>query len=162
MPPPLLLGYDIGGTKCAVVLGRAEEGGVTIVARHAVPTDHAGGPDAVLAGMAAAARALTAQHGAEVAAVAALGISCGGPLDSRAGVVLGPPNLPGWDHVPVVAVAQEALGVPAYLQNDANAGALAEWQWGAGQGAAEPRLPDLRHWHGRRTRARRTPLRGPQ
>ncbi len=66
--------------------------------------------------------------------VEAVGISCGGPLDSRAGLVLGPPNLPGWDDVPVVAELSRAAGRPAYLQNDANAGALAEWKFGAGRG----------------------------
>lgn len=64
----------------------------------------------------------------------AIGISCGGPLDSRRGLVLSPPNLPGWDAVPVVDIFQKAFHVPVALQNDANAGALAEWLWGAGQG----------------------------
>jgi len=65
---------------------------------------------------------------------AAIGISCGGPLDSRAGVVLSPPNLPGWDRVDVVTSLRARYHVPVALQNDANAGALAEWLWGAGRG----------------------------
>src|SRR5690606_15592063 len=67
--------------------------------------------------------------------LAAIGISCGGPLDSRRGVILSPPNLPGWDRIPVVEVFQQAFKVPVALQNDANAGALAEWLWGAGRGS---------------------------
>jgi len=65
---------------------------------------------------------------------AAIGVSCGGPLDSSRGWVLSPPNLPGWERVDVVTPFQEVFGVPASLQNDANAGALAEWLWGAGRG----------------------------
>jgi len=65
---------------------------------------------------------------------AAIGVSCGGPLDSRGGVLLSPPNLPGWDRVPIVEELQKALGCSAFLQNDANACALAEWRLGAGMG----------------------------
>jgi glucokinase len=61
-------------------------------------------------------------------------VSCGGRLDSRRGVVLSPPNLQGWDEVPIVAMLQEATGLPVRLENDANAGALAEWLFGAGRG----------------------------
>jgi glucokinase len=64
----------------------------------------------------------------------AIGISCGGPLDAARGVVLSPPNLPTWRNVPVVALAEARFGVPAHLENDANASALAEWRFGAGRG----------------------------
>jgi glucokinase len=64
----------------------------------------------------------------------AIGISCGGPLDQKRGVILSPPNLPGWDEVPVTKFFREKADIPAFLQNDADAGALAEWKWGAGRG----------------------------
>jgi glucokinase len=64
----------------------------------------------------------------------ALGISCGGPLDSAKGLILSPPNLPGWDAIPVVSLLREKTGIPCFLENDANACALAEWRWGAGRG----------------------------
>jgi glucokinase len=64
----------------------------------------------------------------------ACGFSCGGPLDWKTGVVMSPPNLPTWDHVPVTDMASQALGAPAFLENDANACALAEWRYGAGKG----------------------------
>ena len=64
----------------------------------------------------------------------AVGISCGGPLDSKRGVILSPPNLIGWDNIPIVQQISEAFGVPAFLCNDADAGALAEWTFGAGRG----------------------------
>jgi glucokinase len=67
---------------------------------------------------------------------AACGVSCGGPLDSRRGLILSPPNLPGWDGVDVLTPLRAAFGAPAARQNDANACALAEWRWGAGQGCS--------------------------
>ena len=64
----------------------------------------------------------------------ACGFSCGSPLDAEKGIVLAPPNLPTWDHVPVTELAKARFGIPAFLENDANACALAEWRWGAGRG----------------------------
>ncbi len=66
--------------------------------------------------------------------IAGIGISCGGPLSSSKGVILSPPNLPGWDYVPIVDFFEKELGIPTWLCNDANACALAEWKFGAGQG----------------------------
>ncbi len=126
MNKTLLVGIDIGGTKCAACIGGTD--GV-VRARREFPT--AGGPAAMLALLGGAAGKLGTQHGP----VAAVGISCGGPLDSGTGVILSPPNLPGWDAVPVVRFFQDRLGAPAFLQNDANACALAEWQHGAGRGS---------------------------
>ena len=50
-------------------------------------------------------------------------------------MILGPPNLPGWDEVPITDMLTERFGLPAYLRNDADACAVAEWQFGAGKGA---------------------------
>lgn len=63
-----------------------------------------------------------------------IGISCGGPLNSQTGRIQGPPNLPGWIDVPAAAFLEKHYGVPASLQNDANACAAAEWKFGAGRG----------------------------
>jgi glucokinase len=68
------------------------------------------------------------------ASLRAIGISCGGPLDSQRGLILSPPNLPNWDRVDVLTPFRHRFGVPVALQNDANACALAEWRWGAGRG----------------------------
>jgi glucokinase len=68
-------------------------------------------------------------------ALAGVGISCGGPLDTKSGLVYDPPNLPGWTAIPVRRRFEEAFpGVNVVLENDANATALAEWHWGAGRG----------------------------
>ena len=62
------------------------------------------------------------------------GISCGGPLSPDRKWILSPPNLQGWDQVPVVEYLEEKLGIPVKMENDADAGALAEWKFGAGKG----------------------------
>jgi glucokinase len=124
-----LLGFDIGGTKCAVVLGQTENDSIRIDARVAFPTPQ--GPEAALRQLEETARKQLSARGCRPQAI---GVSCGGPLDSRRGIVLGPPNLPGWDNVPITARLSKTFGVPSFLQNDANACAYAEWKWGAGRG----------------------------
>jgi glucokinase len=126
------LGFDIGGTSCGVVLAN-EQG--SIRAQQTILTDHQAGPYETIRQLCATAGAFARDLKHELGREpCALGISCGGPLDSQAGVVHSPPNLPGWDAVPIVQIVQTTLGIPAALQNDANACALAEWRYGAGQG----------------------------
>ena len=121
-----LLGIDIGGTTCAVCSGHDD---ATVLSRREIPSDR--GPSEMISALERHARDLLQEHGE----VDAIGIVCGGPLDAAAGVVLSPPNLPGWDAIPVTDIFGERIGVPAFLQNDANAGALAEWRHGAGRGS---------------------------
>jgi glucokinase len=125
----LLLGLDIGGTKTAVVLGRSP---VEVLGREEFPT---AGPGATVERAAAAAARLLARFPGE--GLAAAGIACGGPLDAPGGAILNPPNLPGWRDVPVVELVSRELGAPARLENDANAGALAEHRYGAGRGTRD-------------------------
>lgn len=125
----LLAGIDIGGTKCAVSLGRVAGERIEIIEKVRFPTPAT--PDATLEQFVSHLQTLLAKRNEPLTAI---GISCGGPLDSRRGLILSPPNLPGWDAVPIVQHFASAFNVPVTLQNDANAGALAEWLWGAGQG----------------------------
>jgi glucokinase len=129
-----LLGIDIGGTKCAVVLGGKSADGELRVARKMSFKTPANAPQQTIERLADACRELAAQEGIGLEAVAAVGISCGGPLDAQAGLILSPPNLIGWDAIAVVDLLSQNLGRKVYLQNDANACALAEWQYGAGKG----------------------------
>ena len=124
----ILVGFDIGGTKCAVSLGEAKDGDVRILDKRALPTPERW-QDALGRLFALAEELLAGRQSA------ACGFSCGSPLDAEAGLVLSPPNLPGWDRVPVTEMARERFGAPAFLENDANACALAEWRWGAGKGS---------------------------
>lgn len=129
-----LLGFDIGGTKCAVVIGRKRSEGIKITDRIVFATETLRGPQFALRELEDSTRKLLLKHGLSLTNVAALGISCGGPLDAHSGVILSPPNLPGWDRVPVKKHFEAALQIPVFLQNDADACALAEWKWGAGRG----------------------------
>jgi glucokinase len=66
--------------------------------------------------------------------VAGIGVACGSPMDAERGIVLGPPNLQSWNPVPVKEILEDEFGLYTRLENDANAGALAEWLFGAGRG----------------------------
>jgi glucokinase len=85
--------------------------------------------------MAEDVRSLLLEEGLRPEDLGAIGVSVPGPFDPATGTVLRPPNLPGWDAVPLRSWLGEALGAPVQLENDANAAALAEWRFGAGQGA---------------------------
>lgn len=125
-----LAGIDIGGTKCAVTIGKEEGTEVEILYKEKFPTQ--GAPEEVVKKLVDTLERMVSEH-PEVT-LSAVGVSCGSPLDSEKGIILCPPNLPDWDHIDVVTPFEERFGVPAGVQNDANACALAEWLWGAGKG----------------------------
>ena len=127
----LLAGVDIGGTKCAVTLGLPESGGIVIKDKLRFPTTDVEG---TIRDIKSALREVMERNGLGSEGISAIGISCGGPLDSRTGVIMSPPNLPGWDNIPIVRILSEEFEVPAAVHNDANACALAEWLFGAGKG----------------------------
>lgn len=124
----LYLGIDIGGTKCALVLGN-ESGDVLQKVRFETADR-----DSTLARIMQAAEELILGAKAQGDTVKAIGVSCGGPLDSRAGLIQSPPNLPDWDNVPILQMLRERFSLPCALCNDANACALAEYRFGAGKG----------------------------
>lgn len=128
LPPVLAL--DIGGTKLAVavVTGDGVTHGLQIV-----PTHRDQGPERVLDRLFALGHRAIAEAG--LGPVAAVGISCGGPLDAAAGILESPPHLPGWIDVPIGPRVSEEFGAPGVLENDATAGARAEHLYGAGVGS---------------------------
>jgi glucokinase len=115
-------GLDIGGTKCAFVRGDVSG---RILSRREVATGAFIGWETLLS-------ELLLVGGEKVPL--AVGISCGGPLNSSRGLILSPPNLPGWDNVPMTDWISRRVGAPASLRNEANACALAEWRFGVGRG----------------------------
>ena len=118
-----IIGLDIGGTKCAV----SHLVGERVIEVLRVPT---AGFAETFAQLAAAIETIPGARGADVS------ISCGGPLDAARGVILCPPNLRAdWHGVAISAELTNRFGGRAVLMNDANACALAEWQFGAGRGA---------------------------
>lgn len=126
-------GIDLGGTKLAA--GVVDEQG-RLVARLERPTPVAQGPGAVLQAMAEAVEELARQAGLAPSELAAVGVGAPGPLDAARGVVVRAPNL-GWQDVDVAGPLSRRLGVPVFLENDANAAAVGEWHAGAGQGSRQ-------------------------
>ena len=120
--PPIVFGLDIGGTKCAASVLR--DGRVEEIVRIATGE------------FAFTFRQLTDALSTLISGpMPVFGVSCGGPLDATAGIILSPPNLhASWHGVAINRLLTERFGGKAFLMNDANACALAEWQFGAGRG----------------------------
>lgn len=128
-----LLGMDIGGTKCAVVLAKKDS--TDILDKIRFDTNSARGWRRIVDELVSSAADLIERNGISKEDVIACGVSCGGPLDSNKGIIMSPPNLPDWDNVPLADIITESLGVPCKIRNDADACALAEWKYGAGRGS---------------------------
>lgn len=122
-----MIGFDIGGTKCAVIIGEEKNGEILILDKRKIETDHSVTAYEMIDRMCAMAEEMTDDF-------SRIGISCGGPLDSKRGVILSPPNLPGWDNIEIVSYLEKRYGGKVAIQNDANACAVAEWRYGAGRG----------------------------
>jgi glucokinase len=126
----LIVGIDIGGTKVAgglvsqrgklvkslVVPTRAKEGFKTSYTQIVQLTKH------------------LVEHAGGKERIAGIGICAPGPLNPRTGLVINPPNLPGWRNVPLSRLMEKHLGLPTRVENDANAAGLAEVLFGAAAG----------------------------
>lgn len=128
----VLAGIDIGGTKTAVVLSLEPP---ATLERIEFPTRPAEGPDPAIRLIIASLRQALERQGRTPAELKTIGVSCGGPLDPENGVIQAPPNLWTWQDVPIKAILEQEFGVTCLVENDANAGALAEYRFGAGRGA---------------------------
>lgn len=133
-----ILGLDIGGTKTAVVEGTFEG---EIVQRVAFQTEAQRPFDQTFS--------ILCQHIDQIDSTSreagrnacVISISIGGPLQIKEGVLLDPPHLPGWHGTPLKATLEKRYpGKPVYMEHDGNAGALAEYRFGAGKG-----VKGLRH-----------------
>ncbi|MCY3895344.1 MAG: ROK family protein [Chloroflexi bacterium] len=123
---------DLGGTsvRAAVV---DVNGGITGFVAGA--TEASQGPDAVIDRIVAVLRNSLTRAAVDISELVAVGIGAPGPLDWDTGVIHEAPNLPGWTEVPLAARIADAIGLPTFLENDANAAALAENQYGVAQGS---------------------------
>ena len=127
------IGIDIGGTKCAVTVAKVD-GGIRFVWKKRFPSEAEKGFEHMFALILGAVDAAISENRLDKAGIEAIGVSCGGPLDSKSGTVLCPPNLPGWENIPLAKLLSDKYLVPCFIMNDANACALAEWKLGAGRG----------------------------
>lgn len=124
---------DIGGTKLAVGIADPDQAAVDgrMIATIREPIPGRGDPAVVVE---RASELMVSMLDAARGAVIGVGISIGGPLDHRNGIVLNFPHLPDWHDIPLRQIMADRLGAPAFLDNDANLGALAEFRVGAGRG----------------------------
>ena len=126
-----VVGIDIGGTKLATVV--ADKTG-HILGKVRKPTFAEKGPEYAIRLLFDMVREVVNLAGLEQESISAIGVSCGGPLDTKTGIVYSPPNLPGWDALPLKAKLESEFQVPVTIENDANASALAEFRFGGGRG----------------------------
>ncbi|MCL5964547.1 MAG: ROK family protein [Deinococcus sp.] len=122
-----VVGVDLGGTKIAA--GVLTQG--KLVSEVTLPTPSEGA-DTVVWAMAEAARQAIAEARQEVKA---LGLGTPGPLDFRQGIIKFAPNIAGMNNFPVQKQLQQEVGLPVFIENDANAAALAEHHLGAARGS---------------------------
>ena len=123
------IGIDIGGTKCAAVIGKQFDDAFRIEDKIVFPTADKE-PYIVLNEFCAFIEKYIKTH-----KIAGIGVSCGGPLDSKSGIVMSPPSLPRWDNIRIVDYFEKKYGIRTVLRNDADACAVAEWRYGAGRGS---------------------------
>ena len=128
----LWAGVDIGGTKTAVLISVDPP---NVLKRVEFPTIPANGPQPAINQIKSNLRDILAELDSSAKFLSGIGVSCGSPLDAKRGIIQAPPNLSTWVDVPIVEIMQAEFGCPVYLENDANAGALAENRFGAGKGA---------------------------
>ncbi|HUS05722.1 MAG TPA: ROK family protein [Bryobacteraceae bacterium] len=122
-----VIGVDIGGTKIACARISTE---LEIIASSTLPTLASEGYEASLAQVFRAVDACLTDD------TAAIGICAPGPLNPKTGVILNPPNLPGWSNVPLADIVRQRYGLRCAVENDANAAGLAEALFGAARGCA--------------------------
>jgi glucokinase len=125
------IGIDLGGTKIGT--GLVDVHGKVLSSDYQ-PTQAAEGQDAVIRRMLHGVHRTIGQAGLSLDGVASVGIGAPGPLDIPQGLLTEPPNLPGWKNVPLRQIVKRQIGLPTYLENDANAAAIGEYLYGAGKG----------------------------
>jgi glucokinase len=130
---PMVVAVDLGGTQIRTAVLR----GATLLSRVGLLTGENPTPDRVIPRVYDAVEQALAQAGIALDQVAGIGIAAPGPLDSRTGIVYAPPNLPGWDYVPLRDMFYERFKIPIFVENDANAAGLGEYMFGAGRGCSD-------------------------
>ena len=131
------IGIDIGGTKCSVV--SADPSCVTLDPKKDFLTKRVFETDVfdynkMIGQFCECVDEILESHAGTDDELIGIGISCGGPLDSKRGIIQCPPNLPGWDDVHICDTLREKYGCKVVLENDANACGVAEWRFGAAKG----------------------------
>jgi len=130
---PLVIGVDLGGTQMRTAVLR----GATLLSRVGLLTGENPTPDRIIPRIYNAIEQALIEAHTTLDQIAGIGIGAPGPLDNRTGIVFAPPNLPGWDRVPLRDIFQEHFKIPIFVENDANAAGLGEYMFGAGRGSKD-------------------------
>lgn len=128
-----VLAIDLGGTQLRAAYVSPD---VTVSCRRAVETRGEQGVDRVverICDLAVSVRDEAAEKG--LPPPRGVGISSPGPLDPWRGVVVAPPNLPGWRDVALADRVEAATRLPSFLERDTNVAVMCEWRYGAARGA---------------------------
>ena len=126
-----VVGIDIGGTKLATVV--ADRHG-NIFNKIRKPTHSDKGPEFAIQTLFEMIYQAIQDVDIGKKDISGIGVSCGGPLDTKTGIVYSPPNLPGWDAFPLKDRLENEFNINTVIENDANASALAEYRFGGGRG----------------------------
>lgn len=122
-----LIGIDVGGTKVSLCIG--DDRGVIHVSKR-VATNSLGSPETGLPKIVDLVKELVHEEKINLENIRGIGLALPGPVSTKKEMILNPPNMPLWVNVPIVQYLREKLGRPVFMNNDANAGALGEWEFG--------------------------------
>ena len=129
---PYYVGVDVGGTNIKV--GVVTDRGNTLAYR-SVPTQAEKGPDHGIDLISQSIERTVEESDLKLRDIRAIGLATPGTMDIPAGMLIDPPNLPGWQNIPIRQRIADRFGLPTTLQNDANAAAYGEYWIGAGKNA---------------------------
>lgn len=121
----MFAGIDIGGTN--IKYGIIDQDGI-IIFQDSIPTEAEKGPDYMIQSLHAIIDRLSLAH----PDIQSVGIGFPSVVNPKDGCIYHPPNLPGWDIVPLLQILQSKTNIPIAIDNDANVAALAESTLGAG------------------------------
>ena len=130
--PPYYVGVDLGGTN--IKAGIVTHDAVSL-SKVSVPTEADRGPEVGLKNIGRAVEQAVRESGLKLADLTAIGLATPGTMDIPAGMLLNPPNLPGWVNFPIRDRLADLFKLPVAFQNDANAAAYGEFWAGAAKDA---------------------------
>lgn len=126
---PLVVGVDLGGTNIRTAVLQ----GPKLHSRVSLRTGENPTPERILPRVYAAIQQALDEAHIPLDQIAGIGVATPGPLNNRTGVIYAPPNLPGWDNVPLRDLILQHFNRPIIIENDAHAAALGEYKFGAGR-----------------------------
>jgi glucokinase len=123
-----IIGIDIGGTKISVCIGTNK--GEILIGDRLKTKDYENSKHAITS-IFRSIKSLLEKKTISIDQIDAIGIACPGPISHVKGMLINPPNLKGWENTPIVDLFEKKFQLPTFMNNDANAAVLAEYDFGA-------------------------------